>query len=127
MESRNVFGKHQRNIFKEDETNFDAITVIGGDQNIKINPQRAAHLHNVYTAVKGLYEKNRFRKKTRNPSIVTTFNKLAQKLSEYERETGVEIDDGLFVMALFMKFGKNTFPGHLLVKSAIEIYEKKLW
>lgn len=108
------------------KTEFDHLTVVGEDQNVRFDPQRATHLQTVYTAIKGSYEKNKFRKKTMKPSIITIFNKIAQKLSEYEREIGVEIDNALFVVALFKKYGKNTYPGHLLGKAAIDIYFEKL-
>ena len=50
------------------------------------------------------------------------FKKIADNLSRYERQTGAEIDDRVFILALIMKYGKKTYPGHLLGKKAIDIY-----
>jgi hypothetical protein len=96
------------------------------DEEIEPDPRRGRHLQNLYTAFKARFEKNKFRVRSKSPSIIGIFNKAAGRLNEHERQTHDEIDDRLFVVALFMKYGKDTYPGHLLGKAAIDIYYKKL-
>ena len=106
--------------------NDDVVTVEDDYQDIEPNPQRAVHLHNLYSAFKGAHEKIKFRRRTKNPAIISVFRKIARRLDEEERCSGEEIEDRLFVLALFMRYGKNTYPGHLLGKSAIDIYHEQL-
>lgn len=96
------------------------------DEEIEFDPERGRHLQNIYTAIKGSLEKNNFRDKSKKPPIIRIFNKAAGRLNEHERQNLVEVDDVLFVMAQFEKYGTRTYPGHLLSESAFEIYYKEM-
>lgn len=96
------------------------------DEEIEPDPQRGRHLQNLYTAFKARFEKNKFRVRSKSPSIIKIFNKAAGRLNGHERITHEEIDDRLFVLAQFRKYGRSTYPGHLLSRAAIEFYHKTL-
>ncbi len=104
----------------------DDLRVVGEEDPIKPDPVRGRHLQNIYTALKGGLEKNKFRGKSKNPSIIKIFNRAAGRLNAEERRTHLEIDDSLFVLAQFRKYGEWTYPGHLSGRAAIEIYNKAL-
>lgn len=113
----------QRHVPNGDE---DIVTDEDNYQDIGPNSPRAIHLHNLYSAFKGAHENITFRRKTKNPAIISVFSKIARKLDEEERRSGEEVEDRLFVLALFLRYGKNTYPGHLLGRSAIDIYHEQL-
>jgi hypothetical protein len=106
--SKDQVRKHGKN-----QVNGDGDIMTGEDtyQGIQPKLQRAAHLHNLYNAFKGSYEGIRFRRKTKNTAIISVFRKVANKLDEEERWTGEEIEDRLFVLALFLRYGKKHLPG----------------
>lgn len=87
---------------------------------------RARHLLNLFTAFKGCSYGNAYRKRATWKGTLTTFAHIDKMLSEEEKTTKEEIDDVLFVVSHFRKYGKGTFPGHMVSKHAIDIYHEWL-
>ncbi len=105
---------------------FDGSSLDEEEEEIILDQLRGERLHTIYTAIKGWYEKNKFRKKSKDKRVISIFSKVAGRLNACERETELEIDDILFVVALFAKYGKGTYPGHLLGKAATDIYYEQV-
>jgi hypothetical protein len=88
--------------------------------------QRAMRLQNIYIALKIRYQRKTFWRKSKNPAVLETFKKVAKTLIETEQESKEEIQDELYVAAIFLKYGYETQPGHLLGKNAYAIYRERL-
>ena len=58
--------------------------------------------------------------------MIERFNAIARNLIECEEESKEEIEDELFIAALFKRYGKATYTGHLQGKSALRIYHEQL-
>jgi hypothetical protein len=90
------------------------------EEEVEPDPRRGWILRNLFLASKNLFQ----RRESKRNGTNSFFDEIAGRLNAWERRTGRQIDDELFVMTMRRRYGEWFYPGHMLGKEALKIYHK---
>ena len=96
------------------------------EEEVKPDPRRGWTLLNFFLASKNLPKAKKGGMKSGGDLRNSFFPLVAGTFNAWERRTGRRIDDRAFVMTMRRRYGEWFYPGHMLGREALSIYQKEM-